>query len=187
MTLTLLALVLFTRDKSPVETSSMVMIAALTIGFELFPFQSNGLTLPAVEFFHGFGHEALVAVCALMLVGQGLVRTGALEPLGRILAMLWRARPTLAMLLTLTVAAALSAFVNNAPIAVLLPVLINAHQVLAVCGADADGLCHVDRRCHFRRRDRRHRRLICLHDRRNAGLSDVALCARRVGAKQVWR
>ena len=39
--------------------------------------------------------------------------------------MLWRARPTLAMLLTLTVAAALSAFVNNAPIAVLLPVLIN--------------------------------------------------------------
>lgn len=83
MTLTLLALVLFTRDKSPVETSSMVMIAALTIGFELFPFQSNGLTLPAVEFFHGFGHEALVAVCALMLVGQGLMRTGALGPWSR--------------------------------------------------------------------------------------------------------
>ncbi len=61
----------------------MVMIAALTIGFELFPFQSNGLTLPAVEFFHGFGHEALVAVCALMLVGQGLMRTGALEPWSR--------------------------------------------------------------------------------------------------------
>lgn len=126
MLLTVLALGLFMRDKIPLETSSMVVLAALTIGFELSPYHANGRTLHAVEFFHGFGHEALVAVCALMIVGQGLVRTGALEPLGRILAMMWRAGPTLAMLFTLTVAAVLSAFVNNTPIVVLLlPVLIN--------------------------------------------------------------
>ncbi len=126
MLLTVVALALFMRDRIPLETSSMAVIAALTIGFEVFPYESGGRTLHAVEFFHGFGHEALVAVCALMIVGQGLVRTGALEPLGRILAKLWGAGPTLAMLLTLTVAAGLSAFVNNTPIVVLLlPVLIN--------------------------------------------------------------
>ncbi|MDH5540635.1 MAG: SLC13 family permease, partial [Rhizobacter sp.] len=126
MLLTVVALVLFMREKIPLETSSMVVIAALTVGFELFPYHANGRTLHAVEFFHGFGHEALVAVCALMIVGQGLVRTGALEPLGRVLALMWRAGPTLAMLVTLTVAAVLSAFVNNTPIVVLLlPVLIN--------------------------------------------------------------
>ena len=126
MALTVAALALFMRDKIPLETSSMAVIAALTIGFELFPYQRNGTTLHAVEFFHGFGHEALVAVCALMIVGQGLVRTGALEPLGRILAIMWRAGPMLAMLATLTVAAILSAFVNNTPIVVLLlPVLIS--------------------------------------------------------------
>ena len=126
MGLTIIALVLFTRDKIPLETSSLIVIVALTIGFELFPYQANGTTLHAVEFFHGFGHEALVAVCALMIVGQGLVRTGALEPLGRVLALMWRAGPLLAMLVTLTVAAGLSAFVNNTPIVVLLlPVLIN--------------------------------------------------------------
>jgi di/tricarboxylate transporter len=126
MLLTLVALGLFMRDKIPLETSSLIVLALLTIGFELFPYVAEGKTLHAVEFFHGFGHEALVAVCALMIVGQGLVRTGALEPLGRILAKMWGAGPVLAMLVTLTVAAVLSAFVNNTPIVVLLlPVLIN--------------------------------------------------------------
>ena len=126
MVLTLVALVLFTREKIPLETSSMVVLAVLTVGFELFPYHANGRSLHAAEFFHGFGHEALVAVCALMIVGQGLVRTGALEPLGRVLASLWRAGPTLAMLFTLSVAAVLSAFVNNTPIVVLLlPVLVS--------------------------------------------------------------
>lgn len=126
MLLTVGALVLFTRDKILLETSSMIVIAALTLGFTLFPYVHNGKTLHAIEFFHAFGHEALIAVCALMIVGHGLVRTGALEPLGRILARLWGAGPTLAMLLTLSVAAVLSAFVNNTPIVVLLlPVLVS--------------------------------------------------------------
>ncbi len=126
MALTLVALALFTRDKIPLETSSMVVIAALTLGFQLFPYESGGHTLHAVEFFHGFGHDALVAVCALMIVGQGLLRTGALEPLGSVLARLWRFSPAFSLLLTLVVAATLSAFVNNTPIVVLLlPVLIS--------------------------------------------------------------
>ena len=126
MLLTVVALVLFTRDNIPLETSSMVVLALLAVGFELFPYEAHGRSLHAMEFFHGFGHEALVAVCALMIVGQGLVRTGALEPLGRVLASLWRAGPLLAMLFTLTVAAVLSAFVNNTPIVVLLlPVLVS--------------------------------------------------------------
>ncbi|MBK6980250.1 MAG: SLC13 family permease [Betaproteobacteria bacterium] len=126
MALTVVALFLFTREKIPLETSAMAVIAVLAIGFELFPYHADGKALHAIEFFHGFGHEALVAVCALMIVGQGLVRTGALEPLGRILAVFWRAGPLLAMLVTLSVAAVLSAFVNNTPIVVLLlPVLIS--------------------------------------------------------------
>ncbi len=127
MLLTLVALSLFMRDTIPLETSSMMVIVALALGFELFPYTDGaGTRLHAIDFFHGFGHEALVAVCALMIVGQGLVRTGALEPLGGILARLWTASPALSMLLTLVIAAALSAFVNNTPIVVLLlPVLIS--------------------------------------------------------------
>lgn len=126
MSLTLIALALFTRDRIPLETSSLIVLSALTLGFEFFPYLSDGEVIRAADFFHGFGHEALIAVCALMIVGHGLIRTGALEPLGGILARLWHANPMLSLLLTLTVAATLSAFVNNTPIVVLMmPILVS--------------------------------------------------------------
>jgi di/tricarboxylate transporter len=124
--LILVALFLFTRDRIPLETSSLAVLAVLAAGFELFPYTRDGMPLHAVEFFRGFGHEALVAVCALMIAGQGLVRTGALEPVGRTLARLWSSRPMLSLLLTLLAGASLSAFVNNVPIVVLLlPILVS--------------------------------------------------------------
>ncbi len=124
--LTLLALVLFTRERIPLETSSLLVLALLAVGFELFPFERGGVTLEGTAFFAGFGHEALVAVCALMIAGQGLVRTGALEPVGRWLARAWAVAPSFSLLLTLLVGALFSAFVNNVPIVVLLlPILIS--------------------------------------------------------------
>jgi len=122
--LTVLALILFTRDKIPLETSSLVVLVSLTAGFELFPYSLDGQTLHAIDFFSGFGHEALVAVTALMIVGHSLARTGALEPIGRMLARFWEISPQLSFLLTLVVGAGLSAFVNNVPVVILLlPIL----------------------------------------------------------------
>ena len=124
--LVVLALFLFTRERIPMESSSLCVLAVLTVGFELFPYQASSGTLHAVEFFTGFGHEALIAVCALMIAGQGLVRTGALEPVGRALTRLWKISPALSLLLTLVVGAVLSAFVNNTPVVVLLlPILVS--------------------------------------------------------------
>ena len=124
--LAVVALVLFTREKIPLESSSFLVLIGLAVGFELFPFQVDGGVLHAVDFFRGFGHEALVAVCALMIAGQGIVRTGALEPVGRVLARLWKVSPSISLLLTLVVGAFISAFINNVPVVVLfLPILIN--------------------------------------------------------------
>ena len=122
MVLTVLALYLFTRDRIPLELSSLGLIAILATGFALFPYPG----VAPVDFFGGFAHEALIAVCALMVLGQGLVRTGALEPIGRFLAKMWTRAPFLSALFTLTIGAVLSAFVNNTPIVVLLlPILIS--------------------------------------------------------------
>lgn len=119
------ALVMFARDDIPLETTSLVVLVLLTVGFQLFPYQADGRTLAPSEFFLGFGNRALIAVCALMIVGQGMIRTGALEPVGRLLARLWRKGPVLSLLLTLLITAGLSAFINNTPIVVLmLPIMI---------------------------------------------------------------
>jgi di/tricarboxylate transporter len=125
MILIIVALVLFTRESIPLQTTSLLVLVALSVGFTLFPFVSDGQVLQASDFFLGFGHKALIAVCGLMIVGQGLIRTGALEPVGRMLARLWRKGPAISLLVTILITAVLSAFINNTPIVVLmLPILI---------------------------------------------------------------
>ena len=125
MILIIVALILFTRESIPLQTTSLVVLVTITVGFTLFPYEVDGRVLQPSDFFLGFGHKALVAVCGLMLVGQGLIRTGALEPVGRFLARLWRKGPAISLLFTILIAAVLSAFINNTPIVVLmLPILI---------------------------------------------------------------
>jgi len=125
MVMILIALVLFTRESIPLETTSLVVLVALAIGFQIFPFESDGQVIRPSDFFLGFGNRALIAVSALMIVGQGLISTGALEPVGRMLARSFRRSPALSLLLTLCMTAVLSAFINNTPIVVLmLPILI---------------------------------------------------------------
>jgi di/tricarboxylate transporter len=124
--LTLVAFFLFTREKIKLETSSLIVLLAVVAGFQIFPFEARGEAIHAVDFFHGFGHEALVAVCALMIVGKGIVRTGALEPVGRVLTKFWKISPLFSLLLTLILSAVISAFINNVPVVVLLlPILIS--------------------------------------------------------------
>ena len=122
MLLTVVALYLFSRERLRLEVSSAGLISILAIGFSLFPYEDFRPT----EFFAGFGHEALIAVSALMIMGQGLVQTAALEPVGRLLARFWNRLPFLSFMATLVVGAVFSAFVNNTPIVVLLlPILVS--------------------------------------------------------------
>jgi di/tricarboxylate transporter len=125
MALTVFALVLFAQDRIALETSSLLVFITLVAGFQIFPYADVLGPLRPSDLFAGFGHEALVAVCALMVLGKGLETTGALQPVARILARVWQRAPAVSLLLTMLVAAALSAVVNNTPIVVmLLPILV---------------------------------------------------------------
>lgn len=123
--LTAVALFLFTRDRLPLETSSLAILIVLVAGFQLFPYDTGGAPLGPAQFFAGFGNEALITICALMMVGKALETTGALQPLASIVGHAWSTRPVLALLVTLIAGAVLSAFMNNTPIVVLLmPILV---------------------------------------------------------------
>ena len=111
MALVVLALVLFASERVPLASSSLMILVLLTLLFEVFPFSGSAGPVRASHLFLGFGHQALIAVCALMIAGQALVRTGALEPIGRQLALWWSHRPLLTFLATLVIGAMLIAFV----------------------------------------------------------------------------
>ena len=128
LVLTVVALYLFTRDNIPLESSSLAILILLVAGFQLFPYVKDGeVVVGPVHFFAGFGNEALIAICALMMVGKALETTGSLQPLANVVGRAWASRPVLALVATLVAGAILSAFMNNTPIVVLLmPILVGA-------------------------------------------------------------
>ncbi len=115
--------VLFAQGRLRVEVICLVLIALLALGFYFFPLEGrNGMEIA----FGGFGHEALITICALMILGRGLVTTGALEPASQLLVRLWSYSTPLGMLVSLVLAAGMSMFVNDTPVLVLtMPLLLN--------------------------------------------------------------
>ena len=60
MIMILVALVLFTRESIPMETTSLVVLVALAIGFQIFPFEAEGEIIKPSDFFLGFANRALI-------------------------------------------------------------------------------------------------------------------------------
>ncbi len=112
--------VAFVRGRMPVEIVSLLTIASIAVGLYFFPLPhslpTDGLRLA----FGGFGHYALITICSLMIMGRGLVVTGALEPAARLLESVWKFNLQLGMLVSLLIALTLSMFVNDTPVLVLL-------------------------------------------------------------------
>ena len=119
--LTALAMFLFAKDRIPLETTGLGVLLLLVLIFYFFPYPN----IYPTNFFVNFGNEALVTICALLIVGRGLETTGALQPLATFMSRRWSERPGLALFMTLVIGAGCSAFLNNTPIVVmLLPVLV---------------------------------------------------------------
>lgn len=85
MVVTVAMFVAFVRGRMSIEIVSLMTIAVIAVGLYFFPLEGtrpiDGLALA----FGGFGHYALITICALMVMGRGLVVTGALEPAARFL------------------------------------------------------------------------------------------------------
>ena len=115
----------FAWDRFQLGSVCLAVLILLPALFFVFPHPD----VQPYRFFSGFGHPALVAICALMVLGHALVLTGALEPAARRLAGLVERSPRLALLAVLLVAAGFSGVMNDTPVVVLLmPLLIAALQ-----------------------------------------------------------
>jgi di/tricarboxylate transporter len=116
----------FIWDRWPVATVSLAVLATIPLGFVLVPYTGPDGPVDPTRFFAGLGHPALVAICALMVLGHALVVTGALEPAARRLSTWVTQRPRLALLAVLLGAAGVSGLINDTPVVVLLIPLILA-------------------------------------------------------------
>jgi di/tricarboxylate transporter len=124
-------------DRWPVATVSLAVLSVIPLGFVLAPLAGPDGPVDPARFFAGFGHPALIAICALMVLGHALVVTGALEPAARRLSTWVTQRPRLALLAVLVGAAGVSGLINDTPVVVLLIPLILAAAARARVAAGA--------------------------------------------------
>ena len=120
LAVTVMMFIAFARGRLSVEIVSLLTIAVIAVGLYFFPLPGMSQTYGLEVAFAGFGHYALITICALMIMGRGLVVTGALEPAARLLGQVWRINKQLGLLVSLLIAFGLSMIVNDTPVLVLL-------------------------------------------------------------------
>ena len=121
-----IAIIAYAHPRMPLELTSVGLVAALLILFHVAPLRDpdGGLAVDAVSLLKGFGNPAIITVVALLIVGQGMVRAGALEMISKAIYRAARGRPAPAIALSLLAALTISAALNNTPVVVMfIPVL----------------------------------------------------------------
>ncbi|OZB60017.1 MAG: SLC13 family permease [Lysobacterales bacterium 14-68-21] len=111
------AMALFASEKVRIDLVALMALAALVI---------LGVVSPA-EALSGFSNEATVTVAAMFALSMGIERSGALEPLSRLLVKI--RRPWLLTLALMLAIAPLGAFIKNiALVATFLPLALKVCQ-----------------------------------------------------------
>lgn len=115
----------YISERFTLELVALGSLVAFLALFAFIPFENASGGLPPEELLSGFANPALATVLALLIVGQGLFATDALDKPARILARSAGGSSTRTIIITLVTAALLSAILNNTPVVVIfIPVLI---------------------------------------------------------------
>lgn len=117
------AIVFYVWEKFAIEVVSAVIVAAILVFFQVFPLAENNPDAAAI--LAGFANPALLTIMALLVVGQGIFQTGAMEgPTQRLLAS-YDKRPRITMFTIFVFLFVVSAFINNTPVVVMfIPILV---------------------------------------------------------------
>lgn len=111
---------MYAREKFPMELISLMIIGALLVLFHFLPFQApSGTRVTTSLLLAGFADPALIAILALLVVGQGLVQTGALDAPVRMLMDRAGQFPGLIVAVLLVTVTVISGFLNDTPVVVI--------------------------------------------------------------------
>ncbi|MDA8017835.1 MAG: SLC13 family permease [Thermoanaerobaculia bacterium] len=118
--------VLFVTERLRVDLVALLALGVLLVA---------GVLEPAVAL-SGFANPAVVTVAAMFVLSSGLLRSGAGERAGLLLARAMRRRPTLGLLLLMVTVGSVSAFINNtAAVAIMLPIVLGVSRRIGIAAS----------------------------------------------------
>ena len=123
-----IALIVYASEKLPVELTSIAIVCVFMLYFYIFPVPDKGIEnlLSPKEFVLGFSNSALLAVLALLVMGQGMVSAGVIDKVAHVVLRLSGSRGWIAVLVILVVVLVISGFLNNIPVVVIFIPIMDA-------------------------------------------------------------
>ncbi|MEP4379033.1 MAG: SLC13 family permease [Alphaproteobacteria bacterium] len=115
------ALVMYTLERLTFELTSLGVICVLLVFFHFVPVidaDGNNILNPT-RLLAGFANPALLTVIALLVMGEGLARTGVLEAGAQLFFRYGRGHAALATGLAFVAVLVVSGFMNNTPVVVI--------------------------------------------------------------------
>jgi len=119
------AFALYAWEKVAIEVTSLGVLCVLMIFFYAFPIQGSGPAgavdnvLSPEVLLSGFSNPALITVLALLVIGQGMVRTGVLDVAAHFVLGCCGGASWLSIFAVLLTATLVSGFLNNIPVVVI--------------------------------------------------------------------
>jgi len=123
----LFAIIFYALDRISMEITSLGTISILLLLFYFMPvLDSNGVNLLDLKnLLAGFSNPSLITILALLVIGQGMVQTGALETPAQIIVKHGISHPRRIILACLVSVMVISALLNNTPVVVIfIPIMI---------------------------------------------------------------
>ena len=119
--LTGVIVVLFVRERIPLEVTSVLMLTLLLLFGQVFPLpDANGHNqLDAMALLSGFANPSLIAVLALLVMGQAMIHTDALRVITNAFMASGAKAAWLSIIIVMVVVMVCSAFLNNTPLVII--------------------------------------------------------------------
>ncbi len=117
----MMAIILYSSETIPMSLASLGLLCSLVLFYTIFPVLDDlgQNRLDPARILEGFANPALIAVLALLVIGQGMVNTRAFDQVAGFAAHLGGKWPMASVVGTLSCVLLMSAFLNNTPVVVI--------------------------------------------------------------------
>ena len=128
--------ILYATERYSIEAISLGILAAYVAMFGVFDLPAGSSQFGLSEILSGFSNSGLITIVALLVVGQGLFHTDALERPAHILVKWVVKHGAVGIAVTFICIAGLSAFLNNTPVVVMfIPIIATLATALKSSGS----------------------------------------------------
>ncbi|MGL1920323.1 MAG: SLC13 family permease [Hyphomicrobiales bacterium] len=128
------AIISYAAEKISLEITSLAIIAAFLVLFYFFPVPlEGGRNVSSVDILAGFANPALITILSLLVIGQALFQTGALDGVAQLVSRVGERHPQVTIASIFLIAGIVSAFLNNTPVVIMfLPIIIGLARKIKI-------------------------------------------------------